>query len=308
MNDQQEATCRILNSHSPRTAERKAKKHLRLGERSVAMDGHGLPERGRDNNGRDGHPTSGGTLDPTRQQDVEEETRQEATTENPQPEPRPVASLWKDVRSHLEGGDSQAPLAICPVCQVNELSIKGLLPSGQGAPLTRGMLVICGHMVCKECLNAWFRACIRRDEPVRCPVCRHELHFAGPGCRHPIKAYHLPCPEEEYGVDDLDYLDDIPRTLPEGAAQPERCNKCRIRRAMHMAALFEEGITRLLITTLEQDVGIFTTEEVDLIRRVDWKVKENIMTRLEEEIESGYPYWGGGVDWRAFHALLRLGH
>lgn len=151
------------------------------------------------------------------------------------PQPRPQTNFWKEVREYLETRDSLPsqvpPVATCPICLEAELNIKGLPPSDNNVAGTRrrlGMVTICGHMACRDCLSDWYQTCLEDQQVVPCPVCRHELQFAEVDCGHPIKAHYIHRNNPAAPSDDIAYLQSIPLTLPENGTQPERCKDCHL--------------------------------------------------------------------------------
>ena len=265
----------------------------------------------------------------------------------PQQEQRPVVTLWKDIREYLEqpptdeddgaaGRNSSrrrspAPLAVCPICDEQELAIGGVPPSRDDAERLPAVVLVCGHMGCAGCLETWFRACSDAGRRISCPVCRHELHHAGPDCGHLIKPYCLPQPppppaareggqegqeeeeEEEEEEDDDDdeqdpdgpcyYLRHLPRTLPEGGSQPERCNDCRVKRAEALARLLEREVEKLKRSLLqrEQDragLGRLTPDEVSLFHDVRLQAENRVLANLHRVFDAEYPSWGGDVRWQ----------
>jgi len=82
------------------------------------------------------------------------------------------------------------PYAICQVCQTRELSVLGLPPAfagrGQAYGRRRGMVLICGHVMCEICWRRTERRALRlagrvmvmeieRRAQLRCPFCRQLL-------------------------------------------------------------------------------------------------------------------------------------
>lgn len=254
------------------------------------------------NNQQGQSPTPDGSLAPSRHSSV---SSQETTTwhdavQEQEPEPRPVASLWKEIREYLELRDAAkgpAPIAICPMCQVSELSILGLPLSSEEANLAPALVPICGHMACVDCLVAWHNLRISEGEKLQCPVCRHELQYPAPDCEHAILSLRLPRPGDidDEEPDKLWYLGTLPRTLPEGGTQPERCNKCRYRRAERAAQIFDQQVWWLK-SRLGQ-FGEFAAEELRLIDDVHFSARFHVLLNLQRIMEAESPSWGGAVAW-----------
>lgn len=218
------------------------------------------------------------------------------------PEHRPETCLWKDVREYLEHRHDPAmvfnnhtPMALCPSC-LCELDIIGLAPangaSHEAAGRPRAVVTVCGHMACARCLGAWHRSCLNAGRPVRCPVCRHDLQFAAADCRHPIRTWGLPVHDPRVGGDVSSYLDSgcqpIPRTLPEGGMQPDRCRQCRERRVVELMAEFDQQLETHLFLAAGQDI----VREASLILEAWAAAKGDVMmVRLPQLVDAEQAGW-----------------
>ncbi|KAK4149914.1 hypothetical protein C8A00DRAFT_37498 [Chaetomidium leptoderma] len=182
---------------------------------------------------------------------------EEQESEPHRPQPRLETSFWKHVREYLERREGPTPnqvppIAVCPICRVTELDILGLPPSSSDvANMQPALVTVCGHMACYDCLGA----CIQGYLIPR----NSDLHGAAP--------------------DNIAYLQDVPRTLPEDGIQPERCNHCLDRRAMNTKAL--KTVQRL------RAMGPFTDEEAEvwINPRVtaDWGILQHLHDMAEGE-------------------------
>ncbi|KAL2261254.1 hypothetical protein VTK26DRAFT_4510 [Humicola hyalothermophila] len=204
---------------------------------------------------------------------------------------RPIATLWGEIRAYLEGRSSTAPVAICPICQVSELSIGGLPQSGADADTKPAKLMLCGHMVCEECYFGMGAVCQEQGKGVRCPVCRHSLQYPAEECKHPIPCFGLKG-SEEADDDEKEYLKSLPLTLPEGGVQPVRCNSCRLRHALAMAARIAMGVEGLV-----EEVKGFNHMEHDLLDLVAVRMRHMVLENFSRKLHSEFPswnVWGGG--------------
>ncbi|GAB1318551.1 hypothetical protein MFIFM68171_08761 [Madurella fahalii] len=215
---------------------------------------------------------------------------------------RPEVSLWKDVRSFLEFSivtGEPAPLAICPICQESELYVKGIPPSTECVNREVAFVLICGHMVCEHCLLSWYRLCVSERRLLSCPVCRHKVHYSGRDCRHAIRAFIVPGPGNRYraqAAEDISYLEKCPRTLLEGGIQPERCDSCRFKRAVLLAAQVEQDVQDTVQRRLYAMVNS-SPDEAALLLGVKFEVRDKILENLKEAMAAEYPSWGGKVPW-----------
>ncbi len=214
---------------------------------------------------------------------------------------RPETCLWKDVREYLdhrhdpEAAYDKPPVAICPFC-LNQLDIIGLAPangqSHEQANRPRATVAVCGHIACAACLATWYTSCLGAGRAIRCPVCRHELHFTAPDCRHPITTWPLPVNDPRLG-DVSSYLDSgcqpIPRTLPEDGTQPDRCRQCRERRVVELMSEFDRQLEVHLFLAAGKDV----VREANLILEAWVAAKVDVMLiRLPGLVDAEQAGWG----------------
>lgn len=133
--------------------------------------------------------------------------------------------LWHNVKAYLRNPNGPEPIITCPVCQVDELDIRGL---GAGR-YSRGnddidlaVVLPCGHMIGRRCLEQSNRAREAGFLVCRCPLCNFELQYQDPECcAHTIEGIFAPS-EERHS------LDRVPPTIPEGGLVPLVCNDCRV--------------------------------------------------------------------------------
>ena len=99
----------------------------------------------------------------------------------PAPERRVEETLFSSIRAYTQQKDrdnnTPIPYAICPCCQVAEINIIDIPPVDPSA-LEQGVLMACGHMVCRPCFIRVEPSSTLMDvlDPsvniFQCPVCR----------------------------------------------------------------------------------------------------------------------------------------
>ncbi|KAK4041757.1 hypothetical protein C8A01DRAFT_34249 [Parachaetomium inaequale] len=136
--------------------------------------------------------------------------------------------------------DAQLSIRGLPLYEAREAEDRATLPG-----IARGVVLICGHMLCKPCwtLNEAHHLSNSDEEgnpprPLRCPICRTVLHHPVCGCRIPALTMPMnvedPAASERYVLWWGRYYDyardnwaaDFPRTLNDGGSVPGMCEKC----------------------------------------------------------------------------------
>ena len=165
--------------------------------------------------------------------------------------------MVKAAADYLSG--AKPPFVRCPICTTTQLSIRGLLlytsPDAEELAelpdLKPGVVLICGHMVCKPCWEqtmAHHRAQPRDADfrPLACPICRVKLRHTQCGCE--LLPWDIPanekdnvnCPREDqqqfYRYHDDQWARNFPTTLSEGGARPVQCARHALRAAELRAA------------------------------------------------------------------------
>ncbi|KAK0671912.1 hypothetical protein QBC41DRAFT_371453 [Cercophora samala] len=153
--------------------------------------------------------------------------------------------------------DPFPPIVLCPICLEDEEIFTPFTPTKLVKQSRNGVVMMCGHMVCKKCYLDVKERAKKPDlfytpgslvpKPVlHCPYCRHALSFADTNyCRHPLAAYiigsetpfpvpktltqstetRLPQPRRTLSIEDR-------KKVP----IPRHCNACRESRAKNMVA------------------------------------------------------------------------
>ncbi|KAL1852828.1 hypothetical protein VTK73DRAFT_9126 [Phialemonium thermophilum] len=168
-------------------------------------------------------------------------------------------TLWHKLKAYLREPTGPRPRAVCVICLMSKLRIRGLDQSGSKEDMEYAIVLPCGHMFGVTCFMKARRDRFARDMPFPCPLCKCDLEFLE--CRHAVHGILAPAHDHQP-------LDRVPPTLPEGGKVPLRCNQCR---AAEVASL-AEGIGDKIwnpFGELDGDVlSIVRREYVDMTKRL----------------------------------------
>ncbi|KAK4677120.1 hypothetical protein QC764_408064 [Podospora pseudoanserina] len=168
-------------------------------------------------------------------------TKMASTTPN---NTREILTLFSQLVAHTHDPKVtiNPPIVNCHLCLEDPEILTPLTPAHLGATTFPGVVLLCGHMVCKPCFKGWHDSIRNRQtnatpanftpspgaalpqipapHVVPCPICRGSLSFLNSShCRHllPISA--------------------VPRTLPDGGRAPKICSDCRLLRGRKLGEL-----------------------------------------------------------------------
>ncbi|KAK3986841.1 hypothetical protein QBC44DRAFT_310970 [Cladorrhinum sp. PSN332] len=151
---------------------------------------------------------------------------------------RQVVSLWHLVKTHLLTSDpgTPPPIVECPFMCGSELAITGIPPSEPGIEQAVGVVLLCGHMACRQCYEGWQDHSVLQERDATCIICRHKMMHKATFCSHPIRATVIPSSCED-GQTLAQTLAKVPRTVPEGRdGRPLSCNACLSQELIDMTA------------------------------------------------------------------------
>ncbi|KAK4195220.1 hypothetical protein QBC40DRAFT_259238 [Triangularia verruculosa] len=190
----------------------------------------------------------------------------------PAANPSPSSPNSNPTSSPPSAPSSPPPIVLCPICTSPHEILTPLTPSRLRPTALPGIVLFCGHMVCKPCFTIHHNS-IRTLESsppesyrpasyipapppapptVDCPVCEHPLSHADTSfCRHTL---HTPaiCPASG-----------VPKTLPEGGQAPRFCSECRVL----IGRLAGQDVVRLK--------GLGVTDADEMLREVTIKVPQS---------------------------------
>ncbi|KAK0739446.1 hypothetical protein B0T21DRAFT_409794 [Apiosordaria backusii] len=155
---------------------------------------------------------------------------------------REEVSLWHQLKAWIHMSPEQkavtkTPIVNCLVCLEENENLTPATPPENIANANPGIVLFCGHMMCKDCYDGWAEHLTNSGETVSCPKCRLDLVYTTKkesfeGCTHPAYAYPLPAASWQ-----PDY---IPPTKPEGGSIPNFCHPCRIESMNFLARQIRE--------------------------------------------------------------------
>ncbi|KAL2166063.1 hypothetical protein VTG60DRAFT_3336 [Thermothelomyces hinnuleus] len=202
---------------------------------------------------------------------------------------QPQTNFWKDVRDWVTSNNiiaprEPAPVVVCPICHdqlvISRLPYPDFIGDGDLPNRCGARLFVCGHLVCDNCYQRIVEPC-RHDpqEVLRCPVCRYEPYFPAEDCQHMLRAFYIPCDEDDRG-----YFWHIPLTITEGGQHPERCNACSGERCM---AVVEAAAERL---------GVAPPRWFDLLSGRGGQLVQGLTPEESSALENLRLMWGGRQD------------
>ncbi|KAK0672091.1 hypothetical protein QBC41DRAFT_344206 [Cercophora samala] len=159
---------------------------------------------------------------------------------------RESLTLFSQLKPYLQANNPQVdnpPIVECSLCLDDSEILTPLTPSHLQATAIPGVVMLCGHMVCRPCFKQWhdsIRNPLTNAQPanftpstatvppaVPCPICRRALRFADDSnwCRHLLSPVPVTPPS------------DVPLTVPEGGRAPAFCSDCRMYRGKGMGMM-----------------------------------------------------------------------
>ncbi|KAK0665213.1 hypothetical protein QBC41DRAFT_376169 [Cercophora samala] len=226
-------------------------------------------------------------------------------------------SMWTDIKSWIVNvagtpaahTEIPAPYAVCGACQIVEINIKGIPKSGNPSySLGLGTVLICGHILCGRCYNAWCRDKYNSPQGFLCPLCRAKQQCDSRSCKDIFYPYIIPPAHHEKppGTGWKEFVDYIPLTLGEGAVRPTQCHICRATRLAVLGRtakrLFNENCWDTLTDPRAQYLGVpYTATEIGWLKETTYEPTENMLKKLKQQLIQEHPSWGGPV-----HPTLHL--
>ncbi|KAK5989747.1 hypothetical protein PT974_08007 [Cladobotryum mycophilum] len=169
-------------------------------------------------------------------------------------------SFWPRIRRDTKTAAARDQIAVvCPIC-LDQLPVAGLTFDKEVLENHPAVVVACGHVFCRPCLEQAFATQRQLGLAQSCPTCRARMECTRCGLQ--ARMCEVPTTAPETDDDGSNVICKVPLTIPEGGHHAERCMRCAGRdqfifqveqgRRGHAANRIEAGFGRLIWDLMDE--------------------------------------------------------